>query len=118
MASAANIRLDAAIFEACTAPPRIWQGRGVANPLALLLAAAMMLDHVNRHELAQRSRSPRYLLASYPPGLGSRTPSLPFIPCPALCPSGVLGIPGLNRIGGVAEGVVPDKTEAWPLGGP
>ena len=109
MSSAANIRLDAAPDLA---------GKGVANPLALLLAAAMVLDHVNRHELAQRSRSPRYLLASYPPGLGRRNASIPLAACPVLGPSRVLGIPGLIRIGGVAEGVVPDKTEAWPLGGP
>ena len=30
--------------------------RGVANPLALLLAAAMMLDHIDRSELAHQLR--------------------------------------------------------------
>ena len=32
-------------------------GKGVANPLALLLAAAMMLDHVRRTDLATRLRA-------------------------------------------------------------
>ena len=31
-------------------------GRGVANPLALLLAATMMLDHIERNELAHQLR--------------------------------------------------------------
>jgi isocitrate dehydrogenase (NAD+) len=31
-------------------------GKGIANPAALMLAAAMMLDHVGRPKLAQRLR--------------------------------------------------------------
>ena len=31
-------------------------GQGIVNPLALLLAAAMMLDHVDRSDLARRMR--------------------------------------------------------------
>jgi isocitrate dehydrogenase (NAD+) len=31
-------------------------GKGIANPLALLLAAALMLDHVRRQDLALRLR--------------------------------------------------------------
>ena len=57
MAPAANIGLDAAIFEAVHGSAPDIAGKGIANPLALLLAAAMMLDHVGRNELAQRLRS-------------------------------------------------------------
>ena len=56
MAPAANIGLDAAIFEAVHGSAPDLAGKGVANPLALLLAAAMMLDHVGRSELAQLLR--------------------------------------------------------------
>jgi len=31
-------------------------GKGIANPLALLLAAGLMLEHVGRGELARRLR--------------------------------------------------------------
>ena len=56
MAPAANIGVDAAIFEAVHGSAPDLAGKGVANPLALLLAAAMMLDHVDRNDLAQRLR--------------------------------------------------------------
>jgi isocitrate dehydrogenase (NAD+) len=56
MAPGANIGADAAIFEAVHGSAPDIAGRGVANPLALLLAAAMLLDHVKRPELAQRLR--------------------------------------------------------------
>ena len=56
MAPAANIGLDAAIFEAVHGSAPDLAGKGVANPLALLLAATMMLDHIGRSELAQRLR--------------------------------------------------------------
>jgi isocitrate dehydrogenase (NAD+) len=57
MAPAANIGLDAAIFEAVHGSAPDIAGKGIANPLALLLAAAMMLDHVGRNDLAQRMRN-------------------------------------------------------------
>jgi isocitrate dehydrogenase (NAD+) len=56
MAPAANIGVDAAIFEAVHGSAPDLAGKGVANPVALLLAAAMMLDHVNRNDLAQLLR--------------------------------------------------------------
>jgi isocitrate dehydrogenase (NAD+) len=56
MAPAANIGVAAAIFEAVHGSAPDLAGKGVANPLALLLAAAMMLDHVGRNDLAQRLR--------------------------------------------------------------
>ena len=56
MAPAANIGVDAAIFEAVHGSAPDLAGKGVANPIALLLAAAMMLDHIDRSELAHQLR--------------------------------------------------------------
>ncbi len=51
-----NIGVNAAIFEAVHGSAPDIAGKGIANPTALLLAAAMMLDHVQRHDLATRLR--------------------------------------------------------------
>jgi isocitrate dehydrogenase (NAD+) len=56
LAPGANIGADAAIFEAVHGSAPDIAGRGLANPTALLLAAAMMLDHVKCAELATRLR--------------------------------------------------------------
>ena len=56
MAPGANIGEKAAIFEAVHGSAPDIAGRGVANPLALLLAAGLMLDHVNQSDLAARLR--------------------------------------------------------------
>jgi isocitrate dehydrogenase (NAD+) len=56
MTPGANIGANAAIFEAVHGSAPDIAGKGVANPIALLLAAAMMLDHVKRPELAARLR--------------------------------------------------------------
>jgi isocitrate dehydrogenase (NAD+) len=56
LAPAANIGVNAAIFEAVHGSAPDLAGKGVANPLALLLASAMMLDHVGRQDLACRMR--------------------------------------------------------------
>jgi isocitrate dehydrogenase (NAD+) len=56
MAPGANIGEAAAIFEAVHGSAPDIAGKGVANPLALLLAAAMMLDHVGRIDAARRLR--------------------------------------------------------------
>jgi isocitrate dehydrogenase (NAD+) len=52
MAPAANIGIDAAIFEAVHGSAPDLARKGIANPLA----AAMMLDHVDRSDLAHRMR--------------------------------------------------------------
>jgi len=57
MAPGANIGVDAAIFEAVHGSAPDIAGKGIANPLALLLAAAMMLDHVERHDAAKKLRA-------------------------------------------------------------
>jgi len=54
MAPAGNIGKDAAIFEAVHGSAPDIAGKGVANPLALMLSAAMMLDHVGYQEKAKR----------------------------------------------------------------
>ena len=56
MTPGANIGDTAAIFEAVHGSAPDIAGKGVANPLALILASAMMLSHVGRHELAGRLR--------------------------------------------------------------
>ena len=56
MAPAANIGTDAAIFEAVHGSAPDIAGKGVANPLALMLSAAMMLDHTGRPDEAKRMR--------------------------------------------------------------
>jgi len=57
MAPGANIGADAAIFEAVHGSAPDIAGKGIANPLALLFAAAMMLEHVDRGDLAKRLRT-------------------------------------------------------------
>jgi isocitrate dehydrogenase (NAD+) len=57
MAPGANIGEDAAIFEAVHGSAPDIAGKGIANPTALLLAAAMMLDHVERSDLGDRIRT-------------------------------------------------------------
>ncbi|HEX3912416.1 MAG TPA: isocitrate/isopropylmalate family dehydrogenase [Steroidobacteraceae bacterium] len=57
MTPGANIGTDAAIFEAVHGSAPDIAGKGVANPIALLLAAAMMLDHSRLPQMASRLRS-------------------------------------------------------------
>jgi isocitrate dehydrogenase (NAD+) len=57
MAPGANIGTDAAIFEAVHGSAPDIAGQGKANPVALMLAAAMMLDHVQRKDLGDRLRT-------------------------------------------------------------
>ena len=56
LAPGANIGEGAAIFEAVHGSAPDIAGKGIANPVALLLAAAMMLDHVGRADDAKRLR--------------------------------------------------------------
>jgi isocitrate dehydrogenase (NAD+) len=57
LAPGANIGSDAAIFEAVHGSAPDIAGRGIANPCALLLAAAQMLTHCGQEEQARRLRS-------------------------------------------------------------
>jgi isocitrate dehydrogenase (NAD+) len=56
MAPGANIGLDAAIFEAVHGSAPDIAGKGIANPIALMLAAAMMLEHLRHGAEAARLR--------------------------------------------------------------
>ncbi len=57
MAPGANIGADAAIFEAVHGSAPDIAGKGIANPIALLLAAAMMLDHCKLPDMASKLRT-------------------------------------------------------------
>jgi isocitrate dehydrogenase (NAD+) len=57
MAPGANIGNDTAIFEAVHGSAPDIAGKGVANPISLMLAAGLMLEHVGRIDLAQRLRT-------------------------------------------------------------
>jgi len=57
MAPGANIGASAAIFEAVHGSAPDIAGKGIANPISLLLAIGLMLDHVDRPELATRLRT-------------------------------------------------------------
>ncbi|MBX3701672.1 MAG: isocitrate dehydrogenase [Dokdonella sp.] len=56
LAPGANIGADAAIFEAVHGSAPDIAGKGIANPCALLLGAAQMLDHLQQAALAGRLR--------------------------------------------------------------
>jgi isocitrate dehydrogenase (NAD+) len=55
-APGANIGEKAAIFEAVHGSAPDIAGKGIANPVALLLASGLMLDHVGHGDLARRLR--------------------------------------------------------------
>ncbi len=57
MAPGSNFGNKAAIFEAVHGSAPDIAGKGIANPVSLLLAAGMMLDHVGHAELAKRLRN-------------------------------------------------------------
>ncbi len=57
MAPGANIGEDSAIFEAVHGSAPDIAGKKIANPTALLLAAALMLEHMNMHNKALKIRS-------------------------------------------------------------
>ena len=57
LAPGANIGLDAAIFEAVHGSAPDIAGKGVANPVALLLGAIQMLEHLGKVEEARRLRA-------------------------------------------------------------
>jgi isocitrate dehydrogenase (NAD+) len=57
MVPAANIGEKYAVFEAVHGSAPDIAGQGIANPCALLLAAAQMLGHVGQEERARRLRT-------------------------------------------------------------
>src|SRR5216684_703781 len=73
MAPGANIGPDAAIFEAVHGSAPDIAGKGIANPLALLLAVGLMLDHIDQSVLSARLRTAIDLVLRKD---GVRTPDL------------------------------------------
>ncbi len=57
LAPGGNIGRDAAIFEAVHGTAPDIAGKGIANPTALMLAAAMMLEHCNLHGLSTKLKT-------------------------------------------------------------
>lgn len=57
LAPGANIGTDVAMFEAVHGSAPDIAGRGIANPCALLLAAAQMLDHLDQNDKARKLRA-------------------------------------------------------------
>ena len=57
MAPGANIGDRAALFEAVHGSAPDIAGKGVANPIALMLASCLMLDHLDRSDVATRIRT-------------------------------------------------------------
>ena len=56
MAPGANIGESVALFEAVHGSAPDIAGKNLANPMALILSSAMMLDHVGEHKAAERVR--------------------------------------------------------------
>jgi len=56
LAPGANIGETAAVFEAVHGSAPDIAGKNVANPIAIVLSSAMMLDHLREHEAADRVR--------------------------------------------------------------
>ncbi len=57
LAPGANIGDNAAIFEAVHGSAPDIAGKGIANPISLMLAAGLMLEHIGRTDLALRLRA-------------------------------------------------------------
>ena len=57
LAPGANIGKDTAIFEAVHGSAPDIAGKGIANPVALLLASVQMLDHIGKLDEARRLRA-------------------------------------------------------------
>ena len=56
MTPGANIGLTGAVFEAVHGSAPDIAGKNLANPVALVLSGALMLDHLGEHEAAERVR--------------------------------------------------------------
>ena len=66
VAPAANIGSRASMFEGVHGSASDITGKGLANPCALMLAAAMMLDNLDQPEVAKRVRTALHSTLSDP----------------------------------------------------
>src|SRR5438046_10395688 len=57
VAPGANIGDEAAVFEAVHGSAPDIAGKGVANPLALIMSGVMMLNHIHEEKLAEKIKS-------------------------------------------------------------
>ncbi len=57
MAPGANIGESVAVFEAVHGSAPDIAGKNLANPMALILSSAMMLDHIGQPDAARRVRA-------------------------------------------------------------
>lgn len=64
MAPGGNIGKDAAIFEAVHGSAPDIAGKGIANPSALMLASALMLEHIDEQARAQALREALHVVLS------------------------------------------------------
>jgi isocitrate/isopropylmalate dehydrogenase len=53
----ANIGDDAAVFEAVHGSAPDIAGKGIANPLAVIMSAVMMLNHIHEETIAQKLKN-------------------------------------------------------------
>ncbi len=78
MAPGSNIGENAALFEAVHRSAPDIAGKNLANPTALMLAATLMLDHLNMADKAERIHNAiRTVIASHDRGNGNTTRLLP-----------------------------------------
>jgi isocitrate dehydrogenase (NAD+) len=52
-----NIGEDAAVFEAVHGSAPTIAGKGIANPLAVIMSGVMMLNHINERPLADKIKT-------------------------------------------------------------
>ena len=88
LAPAANIGPQAAVFEPVHGSAPDIAGKGIANPVAAILAAAMLLEHVGEGSAAQRVRRAVWHTLQH----GPRTPDLGGTATTAEVVRGVLGV--------------------------
>jgi isocitrate dehydrogenase (NAD+) len=68
-----NYGPEISLFEACHGAATDIAGRGIANPIALILSGAMLLDHLAEHEASQRVR---HAVATFLAGGAGLTPDI------------------------------------------
>ena len=131
LAPGANIGTKAAIFEAVHGSAPDIAGKGVANPSAQMLAAAMMLDHLGeldraerirrghrRHHRAATTSAPATSAAPPPPRSSACGRSAGCLRFPApLRPPGARGCPGASSAPTAAPSGA-GVQHGWPTASP
>ena len=108
----ANIGDDQAVFEAVHGSAPDIAGKGVANPLALLISAVMMLNHLTDTRSDDRCRQVgARICEAYNTALadGRKTRDLGKISAPSSSPMRSLSVWGAGRDGGMSAPTVPSR---------